>query len=147
VPYRERLSPSPWIYLACALIVPACLLVFAPISWLAGIVSAVLLFGGVCALLYFTSPTLTVQNGEFRAGTAHIPLRFTGAATGYRRERATAARGVDLDARAFLRLRGWVDPVVRVDITDPEDPTPYWLVSTRRPEELIAALESARATS
>ena len=30
--------------------------------------------------------------------------------------------------------------MVKIDITDPSDPTPYWLTSTRRPEELVAAL-------
>jgi hypothetical protein len=38
-------------------------------------------------------------------------------------------------------LRPWVDGVVRVALTDPADPAPYWLVSTRRPEVLAAALE------
>jgi hypothetical protein len=31
-----------------------------------------------------------------------------------------------------------------VDITDPSDPTPYWLFSTRKPEELVAALRAGR---
>jgi hypothetical protein len=30
--------------------------------------------------------------------------------------------------------------VVRVELTDPEDPTPYWLVSSRRPDALARAL-------
>ena len=41
-------------------------------------------------------------------------------------------------------FRGWVDPVLRVAVTDPDDPVPYWLVSTRRPEELRAAIEAER---
>ena len=49
-----------------------------------------------------------------------------------------------LDARAWLLIRGWVDPVVRVRLTDPKDPTPYWLVSSRHPEAVVAALEEPR---
>ncbi|HET8957709.1 MAG TPA: DUF3093 family protein, partial [Microcella sp.] len=30
--------------------------------------------------------------------------------------------------------------------TDPDDPTPYWLISTRRPDELIAAITTARSS-
>ncbi|MFM9663004.1 DUF3093 family protein, partial [Streptomyces scabiei] len=30
---------------------------------------------------------------------------------------------------------------------DPEDPTPYLYLSTREPEQLVAALESARAAA
>ncbi len=37
-------------------------------------------------------------------------------------------------------IRGWIDPVVRIEITDPADRTPYWLASTRHPDELVAAL-------
>ncbi|MDQ1530339.1 MAG: hypothetical protein QOE37_444, partial [Microbacteriaceae bacterium] len=72
---------------------------------------------------------------------------LTGAPEAFRAAEATAARGVGLDARAWTVLRGWVDPVVRVPILDPDDPSPYWLLSTRRPEELIAALEAAKQAS
>jgi hypothetical protein len=51
---------------------------------------------------------------------------------------------VDLDARAWLCIRGWIDPVVRVQVTDPSDPAPYWVVSTRNPDQLVAALQAAR---
>ncbi len=45
-----------------------------------------------------------------------------------------------LDARAWLLLRGWIPGVVRVRLDDPDDPTPYWLVSSRHPRRLAAAL-------
>jgi Protein of unknown function (DUF3093) len=41
-------------------------------------------------------------------------------------------------------IRGWVHSVVRVPITDPADPAPYWLLSTRRPTELAAAINGSR---
>ena len=54
---------------------------------------------------------------------------------------ADAARrlaGRDADARAYLLLRPYLKRAVRVEITDPADPAPYWLLSTRRPDELAA---------
>jgi hypothetical protein len=30
-------------------------------------------------------------------------------------------------------------------LNDPDDPTPYWLISTRRPKRLAAALSSQRS--
>jgi hypothetical protein len=42
--------------------------------------------------------------------------------------------GRDADARAYLLLRPYLKRAVRVEITDPADPTPYWLVSTRHPK-------------
>ena len=51
--------------------------------------------------------------------------------------------GVDADARAYLLLRPYVKTSVRVEVTDPADPTPYWLLSSRHPQALAAALDAA----
>lgn len=138
--FRERLRPAVWVYLATALVIPASLLVFLPISVLAGVVAAAVLYAAILAVLVATTPTVSVANGELRAGRAHLSLEFVAGASAHRGEDATAERGVRLDTRAWLLLRGWIDPVVRIELNDPADPTPYWLVSTRRPEELAAAL-------
>jgi hypothetical protein len=37
-------------------------------------------------------------------------------------------------------LRPYLSRAVRVEIDDPADPAPYWLLSTRHPERLAAAL-------
>ena len=57
------------------------------------------------------------------------------------------AHGPRLDARAYLCLRGWIPTGVRIALADPQDPTPYWLLSTRRPEALAAALQQTAASS
>lgn len=138
--FSERLWPSPWVFLATALVVPASLLVFLPISPVAGVVTAIVLYGGCVGLLVAGTPTVTVGAGVLRAGRARIPLEHVGAAHAFSDAEATRERGPDLDARAFLVIRGWVDPVVRIEVRDPDDPVPYWLVSTRRPDDLVAAL-------
>ena len=51
--------------------------------------------------------------------------------------------GRDADARAYLLLRPYLKRGVRVDLTDPSDPAPYWLISSRRPDRLAAALTRA----
>jgi hypothetical protein len=140
--YRERLWPAPWLYFATALVIPASLLVFLPINLLAGIGVAVVLYVGCVLLLLAASPRITVAGDELTAGRARIPLALIGSAEAFSGDEARAERGTRLDARAWLLIRGWVDPVVRIQITDPQDPTPYWLVSSRRPAELAAALKA-----
>ncbi|MGX5680334.1 DUF3093 domain-containing protein [Schumannella luteola] len=140
VKYAERLWPAPWLYLATALVIPASLLVFLPISEVAGIVVAVVLYAGCVALLLLAAPRIEVTESELVAGKARIPLSLVGAIATARGDDARQERGPGLDARAWLLIRGWVDPVVKVQITDPQDPTPYWLLSTRRPDALAAAL-------
>ena len=53
--------------------------------------------------------------------------------------------GRDADVRAYLLLRPYVQRAVRIEVVDPADPTPYWLVSTRHPERLAQALVRAGA--
>ncbi len=141
--YRERLWPAPWLYLATALVIPASLLVFLPIDLGVGIAVAVALYAGCVVLLLVASPSITVTSDELLAGRARIPLALVGQVAQFAGDEARAERGPRLDARAWLLIRGWIDPVVRIEITDPDDPTPYWLVSTRRPAQLAAALGSS----
>lgn len=85
-----------------------------------------------------------IDDNHLRAGRAHIPLELVGAVTVLDAEALRRLAGRDADARAFLLLRPYLKRGVRIDIADPADPAPYWLVSCRRPEALAAALESAR---
>lgn len=140
--YRERLWPSPWVFVATALVIPAALLVFLPISEPAGIAVAVVLYGAIVVVLVATTPLVEVADAEFGAGRAHLPLAVVKSATAFEGADAVAERGVRLDARAYLLIRGWVPGVVRVELDDPSDPTPYWLVSSRHPRRLAAALST-----
>jgi len=142
--YREKLWPSPWVFLAVALVIPASLLVFAPISMLAGVATGLVLFGGCVAILIFASPVIRVNDRTLTAGPAQISADLLGEALPYDAAEATYQRGPGLDARAWLLIRGWVKPVVRVPLEDPSDRAPYWLLSTRHPQELAAAINRSR---
>jgi hypothetical protein len=143
--YRERLWPAPWMYIVIALIVPATMLVFTPISIPAGIATALVLVTGSVVLLLRSAPVVSVETETLRVGRARIPVRFVGETSAARGAEARHERGPGLDARAHLVLRGWIDPVLRIRIIDPDDPVPYWLVSTRHPDELARAIDGERA--
>jgi hypothetical protein len=142
--YRERLVPGPWIYITTALVIPAALLVFLPINVFVGIVVSIVMYVAVATVLTVTAPVIEITETEFTAGRARLPLPNVGEVTGYSRAEATLQRGRLLDARAWLVIRGWVDPVVKVEVLDDRDPAPYWLVSTRQPAAVISALSEAR---
>ncbi|MCC6376045.1 MAG: DUF3093 domain-containing protein [Microbacteriaceae bacterium] len=138
--YRERLWASLGIFVAVALVIPASLLVFLPINVEAGLIIGVVLFLVIAGLLLGSTAVIEVSESELKAGKALLPREFVGNVTSFREPEATVQRGTRLDARAWLLIRGWIHPVVKIEITDPSDPTPYWLISTRRPEELARAL-------
>ncbi|WP_166871721.1 MULTISPECIES: DUF3093 domain-containing protein [unclassified Salinibacterium] len=143
--YRERLWPSPWMYLATALVIPASLIVFLPINLVAGVVTAVVLYSACVVLMIVASPTIEVTDSVIAAGRARLPIELAGGVSVHEGEDATAERGTRLDARAWLLIRGWVAPVVKIEVIDEQDPTPYWLVSARRPRELEQAIAKAKA--
>ena len=146
-PYREKLWPAVWLYLATALVIPASILVFTPIDLRVGIAVAVVLYGACVAALIIGAPVVEVTSTEFIAGRARLPLSLVGTAAGFSGLEARDERGPRLDARAWLLIRGWIDPVVKVNVTDAADPAPYWLVSTRHPESVVAALQAATSTA
>jgi hypothetical protein len=138
--YREKLWPNVWIWIIAAGVAGAGILVFAPISTAAGFTAAGVLFAIMAVLLVLSTPAIVVTADSLTVGRASIERRFVGAVEGFRSADATAERGTRLNALAYLCIRGWIDPVVKIEITDPSDQTPYWLTSTRRPDELTAAL-------
>jgi Protein of unknown function (DUF3093) len=143
--YRERLLPGPMIFVITALIIPASLLVFLPINMTVGVICAAVLYSACVILLVIGSPRIEVTDSMLIAGRASLPLPNVGEATGFTGAAATVQRGPQLDARAWLVIRGWISPVVKVEVLDASDPTPYWIVSTRHPNDLVAALAKAKA--
>lgn len=96
-------------------------------------------------LLSYGSARVSVHDGIFRAGRARIEAGHLGNATALDPDETRRTAGRDADARAYLLLRPYLKRAVRVQIDDPRDPTPYWLVSTRHPEELARALRALAA--
>jgi hypothetical protein len=91
-------------------------------------------------LIQLSRTKVEVTDDELRVGKAHLPLRFAGEVEVINKERKRKALGPELDPAAFVVHRGWVGPIVRVQLTDPEDPTPYWVFSTRKPEAVAGLI-------
>jgi hypothetical protein len=142
VGYDERLHvPLRWwalltMFLASVLLA---FLVATP-AWVAFVVTGTLTALVVTVLVSYGAARISVDAGTFRAGRAHIAVAHVGDATPLDAGQTRRIAGMDADARAYLLLRPYLKRAVRVEITDPADPAPYWLVSTRRPEELAGAL-------
>lgn len=94
------------------------------------------------SLLSFGAARVSVRDGVLRAGRAHIEAKHVGKAQALDADSTRRTAGVEADARAFLLLRPYLKRAVKVEITDPADPAPYWLVSTRHPDELARAITS-----
>ena len=77
---------------------------------------------------------------ELWAGGAHLPVSVMSRSAVVPRTAKSAALGRQLDPASFVLHRNWVGPMVLVVLDDPDDPTPYWMVSSRHPDRVLAAL-------
>jgi len=140
--YHERLGvPLRWWVQGTMLVASLWLAVVVatpgPVAYLVTAVAMLLLGAG---LLAYGGVRVTVAGGVFTAGRAHIEARHLGAVEALDAEQTRRTAGREADARAYLVLRPYLKRAVKVEITDPADPTPYWLVSSRRPDDLAGAL-------
>lgn len=140
--YSEKLWPAWWIWTAGTLIGASVSLMFFPIDPVFGFLGmgfgiALVLFG-----LVITTPRLSVTPERLTVGRAQIGTEHLGHVVAHRGDAAREQLGPGLDARSYRCIRGWIDPVITAEITDPRDETPYWLFSTRRPERVLAVLGS-----
>jgi len=142
--YDERLVPPPWVWLAvlAVALLSAAVLHSGAQGWRSVVPYAVLLPVAVVALLLSSRGRITVADGVLHVPGARIPLDHLGGVTPLNREGTRRVRGPLAEPRAFVVTRGWLTESVRVQVEDPDDDTPYWLVGTRRPAELAAALQA-----
>lgn len=108
---------------------------------------ALLLPVAVAVLVWFSRLEVRVVAGpagdvELWAGAAHLPAGVVARSAEVPQSAKSAALGRQLDPAAYVVHRAWVGPMVLLVLDDPDDPTPYWLISSRRPDRVLAALLS-----
>jgi len=141
-PYDERLGvPLRWwvqgVMLVASLWLALIVAIPGPVAWICSGLALALL---ASLLVSFGSARVSVGDGWFRAGRARIEAAHLGEVEALDAEETRRVAGPEADARAYLLLRPYLKRAVRVEITDPADPAPYWLVCSRHPDELAAAI-------
>ena len=144
--YRERLFAPPLWWVAGI----TSMLTFGAIVWTGfdlGITLAV--FAALIAitaafLLNWSRATIEVTGGELRVGDDALPLNRVGEVRPLDEAQARALRGPRADPRAYLLIRPYLHYAVYVQVTGQDPAHPYWLLATRRPAQLAAAIESSR---
>lgn len=140
--YVERVFPPMGLYIATLLLIPAVTLMLGPYNWLVAFIISVLVWVTTAAVLHFGSPRIEISSGTLILGRASLPVAILHSPVILRDRDAFAARGPNLRADTYLQIRGGVDAVVKIQNSDPEDPYNFVLLSTRKPEELAAAIIS-----
>jgi len=146
--FRERLAvPIIWWVLAglFSLSVLVAVGTYLGPAWGLGTSIATLL---VAAAIFGSAAILiSVDEQEIRVGRASIEHAYIATCRALDAEQTRRRTGVEADARAHLVLRPYIKTTVEITLDDPEDPVPYWLVSTRHPQRLAAALQDAASST
>ncbi len=140
--FAERLSvPLRWWVQGTMLVATLwlALVVAVPLA-VAWVVTGIALALMVALFVSYGAARIGVDGEVLRAGRAQISTDHVGAVTALDAEAMRLQAGRDADARAYLLLRPYLKRGVKVDLTDPSDPAPYWLLSSRHPDRLAAAL-------
>jgi hypothetical protein len=146
-PYSERLTVSWWIWpltvaIAVGLAAELTIGAFFLRHW-ATFATAVVL--AVAALLWLGRLRVRVTADAFHVDDATLPITAISAVSTVDAEGRRMLLGPEAEPLAFVVQRPWIATGVRVDLDDEADPTPYWYVSSRHPEALVAALHEAGA--
>ncbi len=83
---------------------------------------------------------IRVDHNELRIDKAHIALKYLGKVTVLDSDAMRLLRTRDADPAAFLAIKFWAATGIKIEVTDPRDATPYWLITSKRGEKLAALL-------
>ena len=83
---------------------------------------------------------ISIDQRELRIDKAHIELKYLGKVTVLDSAAMRLLRTRDADPAAFLAIKFWASKGIKIEVSDPRDSTPYWVVTSKRGEKLAALL-------
>ena len=147
--YRERLHvPLAWWLLAVPIVLILGGTLYAGLPWPWPIVIIGGLGAGCAALLIaFGRATVEVDDRALRAGSTVLPVTAISEVVALDERQSARLRGPRADPAARFYSRPYLKEsvYVAVDAGASGDPrVPYWLIGTRHPADLAAAIERCR---
>lgn len=95
----------------------------------------------LAALAAVSRHRVVVADGVLHVPGARAPLTAFGPAEVLDADGLRLWRGQRAHPWGFAAVQPWSRSGVLLPVVDPDDDTPYWLVATRRPVDLVVALE------
>jgi hypothetical protein len=139
--FREKLIPPLWGWVA---LTGFSLMLAISVSAVFGNFVAIIVFLILDVLFIFIairfSPVIKVDDQYLYANKAKLPLKIISQATSLNARQTTKIRGVDADPKCFSATSPLINTAIRIDFEDVADPHTYWLLSTRKPEQLSKVL-------
>lgn len=141
--YKERVLPNFGTFAAIFALLPSIAIISEPFDIRIGLVIGVLVVITIWILLILRAPKIELSQLELKVGRVAISRNLIGEAEIISKDRIFLERGPKLNPGAHKVFQGSVKSAIKLQITDPEDPTPYWLISTRKPDKLAEHLKKS----
>ena len=133
--------PNFGTFAAVFALLPSLTIVSEPFDVRIGLAIGIVVVITIWTLLIFRAPTIELSNLKLKVGRVGIFRNLIGRAEVISKDRIFLERGPNLDPGAHKVFQGSVKTAIKIAILDPEDPTPYWLISTRKPDKLAEHLK------
>jgi hypothetical protein len=141
ISYSETVRPPIWLLaFIFFLLGSVALSIWAAFDNRSGLITLILAIVALPIINNAMLMRISVTESELRVGRAHIDRRYLGYAQVLTVDQMRLTRGRNADPAAYLALRFWQPRGVKIEINDPRDSTPYWLISSKNAKGLVEAL-------
>jgi hypothetical protein len=140
---KERIYWPIWLsFLVIALDLSIVVAVWAGLGNFSAIICMVICAALTVFFFIFSGLKITLTADELLVSRARIERKFIGSVEVLNQKDMKRLRGPEINPNAFLAIRFWVKEGVKINLSDPKDPTPYWLVSSSQPKRLAKLINS-----
>ena len=141
VRFREVIAPPIWLLAFIYFLFSSISIsLWAAIGNTPALWCQIILTGALIYIAVRSRMVIEIDEKELRINKAHIEHRYLGGVRVLDIQEMRYARGRDADPSAFLAIRFWSPRGVLVRVKDSRDSTPYWLISSKRGDELAKAI-------
>ena len=139
--FREVLRPPIWVLaFIYFLFLSIVLSVWAALDTRATLVTLALSTIALIWILISMTSEITFDGEVLKIDKANIEVKYLGKVTVLDKTAMRLLRTRDADPAAYLAIKFWEPRGLRIGLSDPRDKTPYWLVTSKRGEEIAALL-------
>jgi len=139
--FREVLRPPIWVLaFIYFLLLSIVLSVWAAFDTRATLITLAISTLSLIWIAIAMKSEITFDGNILRIDQANIEKKYLRKVTVLDRSAMRLLRTRDADPAAYLAIKFWEPRGLRIDLNDSRDATPYWLITSKRGEEIAALL-------
>ena len=139
--FKERTPWPIWLWLFLLFLAATLALAFwAALGMRWGWLTALFQLLGLIYLSQRSLLEIEIREGQLFVNEARIEIKYLGKIEILSADQMRQWRGPLSDPAGYMALRFWISTGVKIEVNDPRDKAPYWLLSSKKAQPLVAAL-------